>query len=215
LPEAAAADTAEKHTEAVQEGTAVVGEVEGAVDDVYKGVEDVAGILKKGIKFENSWMGSKYKNFLKGTTYDAFQQALLESLILQAKLDTGKISKDDFATYGTRMLEEGKGLYSAAETEGGGQKWADRKTAMDADWNKKHPPGKQLGGPIPDTGMYKLHQGEYVLPAAEAAAKRRGASGGGTGGGVVANITINGTNLSQQQLQGAVLQAMDSVARRQ
>jgi hypothetical protein len=42
---------------------------------------------------------------------------------------------------------------------------------------------RQLGGAINTTGLYKMHKGEYVIPASEAA-------GGGKGGGNT-NITVN------------------------
>jgi len=48
-----------------------------------------------------------------------------------------------------------------------------------------HIPSRQGGGYIPDTGLYTLHQGEYVLPAG---ARPDGASAGG--GGVVHHTPI-------------------------
>jgi hypothetical protein len=70
----------------------------------------------------------------------------------------------------------------------------------------------QTGGPIPDTGLYKLHRGEYVVPSV---AVGNNNPGGGGGGGVVnATVNINGSNLSQQQLESAVFGAMDKIARR-
>ena len=48
-------------------------------------------------------------------------------------------------------------------------------------------PGRQSGGWIPDTGLYHLHQGEYVLPSGVSAA---GGLGGAGGGGVVHHTPI-------------------------
>jgi len=52
-------------------------------------------------------------------------------------------------------------------------------------------PSRQSGGYIPDTGLYTLHQGEYVLPAGS----RPGAAGETAGGGGVVHHTPIVVNL--------------------
>jgi TP901 family phage tail tape measure protein len=73
---------------------------------------------------------------------------------------------------------------------------------------------KQAGGPIPLTGMYLLHAGEHVLNRQQTAAMNANSSGVSragvgiasmqpqTGGGttVTNNITVQGTNLSPQDI---------------
>lgn len=47
----------------------------------YQNTADVLSLLKKGIKFEQSWMQQKYKGVLKEASLDAFRPALEEFLI--------------------------------------------------------------------------------------------------------------------------------------
>jgi hypothetical protein len=64
------------------------------------------------------------------------------------------------------------------------------------------------GGPIPDTGYYKLHRGEYVVPALPAATQKS------SSGPTTVYMTVNGSGLNQQQLEGAIFSAMDKHARK-
>ena len=67
---------------------------------------------------------------------------------------------------------------------------------------------RQSGGPIPETGLYQLHAGEHVLSADDVAKVATGNRQ------VHASVVINGTGLTQQQLEGAVYGALDKVSRR-
>lgn len=168
-------------------------------EDIYDGIKDVAGILRKGIKYEKSWMGTVWLKTLKEGTLESFQAALLEFAIIEAKMGDEKF-KGELAKRGTDVLGTSLGLSDIA----GVKDYTDPEKELSALISGS----RQTGGPIPDTGLYKLHRGEYVVPAMAAS----GAGGGR--GSVTANITINGTGLSPQQLEGAVFNAMDQIARR-
>jgi len=74
--------------------------------------------------------------------------------------------------------------------------------------------GRQAGGHVPDTGMYKLHRGEAVLDAMTYESVKRGLREGG-GGGATVNVTVNAApNWTRQEFENAVVNVMGKVARR-
>jgi hypothetical protein len=175
-----------------------------ATDNVYDGINDVAGILKKGIKFEKSWMTSQYKNFVKSTTLEAFEKALTEFAILKTRMEDDPNFKKAIMDNAGDIADSNASLTDIIKTPVSG-----------GDTNNEYikkligtAPKVQSGGLIADGGLYNLHKGEYVVPAGGADA------GKGGGGNTVVNLTVNGSNMTPQQFKSAVVSAMDEVARR-
>jgi hypothetical protein len=181
-----------------------------STDDVYGGVTNIVDLLKKGIRYESGFLGGAYSNTLKTATLESFRTALMEFAIVEAKMQESPGIRRMMADYGQDSLLRGPGgmqniIGTATNAEG-------NPTQIFDDMKKRVTGSMQTGGPIPDTGLYKLHRGEYVVPSV---AVGNNNPGGGGGGGVVnATVNINGSNLSQQQLESAVFGAMDKIARR-
>jgi predicted nucleic acid-binding Zn-ribbon protein len=176
-----------------------------ATGDVYDGIQDVASILKRGIRIEPSFLNGPYAKTIRDSTLLSFKDALMEFGIMQAKMQNSPAIRSMVADQGDEVIKAG-GLDAIMGADvSSGNPLADlRKTQTD------QVASKQTGGPIPDTGNYRLHRGEYVVPAMPA-----GGSGDGGGGGTVnANVVINGSGLSPKQLEGAVFGAMDRISRR-
>jgi hypothetical protein len=77
-------------------------------DDIYGGVKDVAGMLKKGIMFNNSWMTNKYKNVLKEASLMSLRTALTEQLVGYAKLWEDKDGfREALADAGDELMDKG------------------------------------------------------------------------------------------------------------
>lgn len=177
-----------------------------AVDDVYDGVHDVASILKRGIRYEPGFLSGQYSKTIRDSTLSSFKDALLEFGILQAKMQESPAIRRMMADYAYGVGVQGGAAMGAITTlntnvSGPNEAWKD--------FDEKTKGSKQVGGPIPDTGNYRLHRGEYVVPALPATS-----SGRERGGDVHATVHINGANLSQKQLEAAVFNAIDRIARR-
>lgn len=181
-----------------------------ATEDVYDGINDTLNILKKGIRFESSFLRGPYAGILKSATLDSFREALLEFAIIQAKMQNSPGISKMLSSYGQEIAggDPAVALRSLFELPSD----VDDPNALlktFRDKNKDYSGSKLIGGPVHDTGSYKLHRGEYVVPAMPAGDKN-----GGNRPTVHANINIHGTSLTQQQLEGAVYGAMDKLARR-
>ena len=196
-PPAAAADA---HA-AVQDTAKTVANQAKTVDeqlktqvDDYAATSDMLSLLKKGIRYEQSWMGTKYKNVLKDATLESFRTALMEFAVLQVKLEKDDKLKEmlsgqqgaNFAGGGFNALQRvltsaaGKGTESLHE--------------MDANTYA-------TGGSIDYDQMAQVHKGEFVVPKGGMLVK------GGEGGGksVVVNATINvQTGADPKAIQAAV-----------
>lgn len=180
-------------------------------DDVYDGVTDVADLLKKGIKFYPGFLMGPYKSTIKEATYDSFEKALIGFAVLQNKMALHPELQKAMDEYGWQTITSGAGLEKLSTV--GAETMKDPNAY--AKWLQESEGSKQMGGPIPDTGMYKLHKGETVLDAMTYESVKRGLRDGGGGG--VGNVTVNVTaapNWSQQQFENAVVNVMDRVGRR-
>lgn len=181
--------------------------------DVYDGITDVASLLKKGIRYESGFLRGAYTEAIKTATLDSFSDALLEFAVIQAKMQNNAGFRGFMSDYSQSFVNmdprQAMGLLTGEIGKGSsGDPNAIQKQFEDT----LNPPkaSMQVGGPIPDTGLYKLHRGEYVVPSVAV-----GNDGSGGGGGIVnATVNINGSNLTQQQLESAVFGAMDKIARR-
>ena len=181
-----------------------------STDDVYGGITNIVDLLKKGIRYESGFLGGAYTNTLKTATLESFRTALMEFAIVEAKMQESSGIRRMMADYGSDSLLRGPG--GMQNIIGTATNAAGNPTDIFEDMKKRVSGSMQTGGPIPDTGLYKLHRGEYVVPSV--AVGNNGPNGGGGGGVVNATVNINGSNLSQQQLESAVFGAMDKIARR-
>lgn len=182
-----------------------------STDDVYGGITNIVDLLKKGIRYEPGFLGGVYTNTLKTATLESFRTALMEFAIVEAKMQESPGIRRMVADYGGGDLLRGPGgMQNIIET---GTDAAGNPSQIFDDMKKRVTGSMQTGGPIPDTGLYKLHRGEYVVPSVAVGNNDLG-GGGGRGGIINATVNINGSNLSQQQLESAVFGAMDKIARR-
>jgi hypothetical protein len=177
-----------------------------ATGDVYDGIQDVASILKRGIRIEPSFLNGPFAKTLRDSTLSSFKDALTEFGILQAKMQNSPAIRSMMADQGDEVMKAGgMDAILGASTSDINPLQTFRQQQDDLTKGSK-----QVGGPIPDTGNYRLHRGEYVVPAMPA-----GGSGPGGGGSTMnTNVVINGSGLSQKQLESAVFNAMDRIARR-
>lgn len=159
-------------------------------EDVYEGISDVASILKKGIRYESSWMGGKYRNVLKEATLYSFRQALLEFAALSAKMDTDKNFKEKMGSQSWNVMQSGKSMKDLASIKGDDS----------AAWNKAM--GYDAGGSINFDQMARVHKGEYVVPRGGALVQTGGVGGGKT---VNVNAVINvQSEASAEQIRAEV-----------
>lgn len=185
--------------------------LEKGVEDVYDGVNDVLSLLKRGIILQSSFLVGPYQSTIKTATFLAFDQALVGFSTIMAKLLTDEDFAKQAAGYSFGIQNAGLSLKDLG-TVGGGNSQARILQLME----EKKKGGRQLGGPIPDTGSYRLHKGEAVLDAMTYESVKQGLRGnGGGGGGTTVNMTINAApNWTRQEFEGAVVGVMDKVARR-
>jgi len=220
-PEGRALEQNKETTEATEaSGEAVTDSVEKSsadqikqMEDVYGGITDVVGILKKGIMFYPGFLMGPYKSTIKEATFDSFQKALIGFAVLQAKMAEHPELQKAMSDYGWQTITSGVGFEKLSTV--GADTMKDPNAY--AEWLKKQKEegGRQMGGPIPDTGMYKLHKGEAVLDSMTYESVKRGLRDGGGGtGNVVVNVHA-APNWSQQQFENAVVNVMDRVSRRQ
>lgn len=144
------ADTADKHVDVAEKQKEIA-------DDTYAGINDMAGVLKKGIKFEQGWMGTKYRNVLKDASLDAMRKALMEYAVLEEKI------KGDSGL--RQALSGGQGWNFAA----GGQQAIDAVLGADTGGGadalqKAGVGGFATGGPVNYDQIAKVHSGEFVVP---------------------------------------------------
>jgi hypothetical protein len=119
--------------------------------------------------------------------YKAFSRGLLEFVPVLARMWDDVGFRQGLTAPGARQfIEGGAGLGDLYAQGGNVGSWGSGPGAWKW-WNDTfsdmNQGSRQLGGAINTTGLYKMHKGEYVIPASEAA-------GGGKGGGNT-NITVN------------------------
>jgi hypothetical protein len=150
----------------------------------YQATNDLLSLMKKGIKFEQSWMGTKYRNVLKESSLDAFRTALTEFAVLEAKIDTDSALKQRLSgSQGWNFAHEGGALESLLGAEAG--KGLDK-------LHDDNIGGFASGGAVDYDQIAKVHGGEFVVPRGGALVKD---SRGGSGGKVV---NINGVTINVQ-----------------
>lgn len=117
--------------------------------------EDQNALLKKGVKFEQSFLNTKFKNVTKEATRKAFDDSLR-----------------DFTFVLARLIHDPEYAKSLGDTEARKLKWEDivassdegaLKKAKEAAW-AKGTMQFQAGGPVPTDMTAKVHGGEFVVP---------------------------------------------------
>lgn len=141
--------------------------------------DDMASILKKGIHYDQGWMGTKYKNVLKEATLDSFRTALAEFLVLEQKVRTDpKFAEALAGAQGWNFAAGGAGAIGAALS-----------AVKGGVYDKLHDSGIggfATGGSVDYDQLAKVHKGEFVVPKGGVLVK------GGEGGKTVnVNATIN------------------------
>lgn len=169
--EAKAANTAIQDTAKVQEGVAKTAEAQlDQGDDIYRGINDQLSLLKKGVKFEQSWMNSKFQNVLKDATLESFRTALFEFAMLT--------EWDKVKQWGKDLGDKNMKPTSAADFMKKTSDWAQNVAAPTY--------GFATGGSIDYDQMARVHKGEYVVPKGGVLVKE----GGNTSN---KNVTVNAT----------------------
>ncbi len=183
-----------------------------ATEDVYDGIHDLLTLLKKGIRYESTFLTGQWANVLKTSTLEAYRTALLEYAVIQARMQDSDGFRKLLSVYGQDVAGGNSGVAVRSLMEmGTGSSDPNLLLEKFNDKRDHYSGSKLVGGPVHDTGMYRLHRGEYVVPSQQVSSA---GSGKGGGGNVYATVNISGSGLSQQQLEGAVFSALDSIARR-
>jgi hypothetical protein len=165
--------------------------------DEYAATSDMLSLLKKGIKYEQSWMGTKYKNVLKDATLEAFRTALIEFAVLEAKMKEDPGLQTAMANNAWNIADKGPAAMNALLTA----KKGDDKIAGLLGYGGDATQGYATGGSVDYDQMAQVHKGEFVVPKGGMLVK------GGEGGGknVVVNATINvQTGADPKAIQAAV-----------
>jgi hypothetical protein len=169
--DAKAANTAIKDTAKVQEGAAKTAEAQlDQGDDIYKGINDQLALLKKGVKYEQSWLTGKYQNVLKDATLESFRTALFEFAMLT--------EWDKVKQWGKDLGDKQMKPTSAADFMKKTGDWAQNVAAPTY--------GFATGGSVDYDQMARVHKGEYVVPKGGMLVKEGNTSN-------TRNVTVNAT----------------------
>lgn len=158
-----------------------------AQEDAYMATSDMLSLLKKGIRYDQSWMNSKYKNVLKESTLDSFRTALVEFAVLEAKMGTDDDFKKAVADNAWNIAAKGGAAMGELNLAKKGDKRLSNLVGYNVGANEA---GYATGGSIDYDQMARLHKGEMVVPKGGMLVK-----GGDGGGGKTVNVnaTINVT----------------------
>jgi hypothetical protein len=194
-------DVAQESHDQLKETGKVAEDQLTAEEKDYQATNDLLSLMKKGIKFEQSWMGTKYKNILKESSLEAFRTALIEFAVIEAKMNTDKNFQKKMGDQGWNVLQSGQSMtdlshYDSSKDEG------------DANW--KSMMGYAGGGPIDYDQMAKVHKGEFVVPRGGALVKDSKGGGGKT-------VNINGVviNVQTDSSAGQIAEAVHNLYRQQ
>jgi len=155
-------------------------------EDIYRGINDTLSLFKKGIKYEQSWLTTKYSNVLKDATLESFRTALFEFAMLTEWDKVSQWGKD----LGEKNMKPSSGSDFLKQTG----KWAQEVSPA------KY--GFATGGSVDYDQMARVHKGEMVVPKGGMLVK----GGEGSGGKIVnVNATINvQTDADPKQIAAAV-----------
>ncbi len=149
----------------------------------YQATADTLSLLKKGIRFENSWMTSKFQNVLKESSLAALRPALSEQLVGYAKIWSDEGLRKAIASGGDDLLKAGA-------LQPGLQSLSDADSVKDLG-KKLNLPGYAMGiTQVPRDMPAVLHAGEQVVPANA----RKG------GGGKAVNVVIYAQGVPASQI---------------
>lgn len=183
--------------------------VEDQVKDVYDGITDVASILKKGIILNSGFLLGPYKSVLKDSTLESFRTGLAEFSTIMAKIMTDDEFAKQMGANAFGIQDTGISLKQMGTIHG-----ADSQNRINQLIKENSGRGHQSGGAIPQDMYTKVHKGEAVLDAMTYESVKRNLRGGSGGMNVTLNI-YSAPNWGKQEFEGAVLNVMDKVARRQ
>jgi len=156
-----------------------------ATEQQYQATSDVLSLLKKGVRFEQSWMVTKFHNVIKDSTLESLRQALMEHLILSQQAATSPGFQKGLADWGWQIATQGITPQQLMTATG-----ATSPAEAIAEMLKPHQTGIMS---VPyDNYVASLHRGERVLTANEA----RGMKEGGGGRVTVVNIQATGVPAS-------------------
>lgn len=129
-------------------------------EDQYAAASDSLSILKKGIRLENSWMESKFKNtmidaVMKGVTPPITEQTLMYARMWDDEAFRKAISSPD-------MIDDSKKAGMGNLLRIGGETEENIKTGIHDVAQKV--PSFDTGGTVGRTGMAVVHAGEKVVP---------------------------------------------------
>lgn len=194
--------SAEDQIKEIKEANRVAADQLTTEERDYQATSDLLSLMKKGIKYEQSWLGTKYKNVLKDATLESFRTALMEFAVLQVKLESdSKLKEALTGGQGWNFAHGGNNALDAILSSGADNGLDALKRLDPAAYGQ--PESHMTGGPINYDQIAKLHGGEFVVP-------RGGALVGGTSGGNGKTVNINGvtinahTNASPQEIAEAV-----------
>jgi hypothetical protein len=172
---------------AKQAGDATVKQLKVQQDD-YAATTDLFSLMKKGIRYEQSFLNTKYRNVIKEATLDSFRTALLEFAVIEEKIkDDADLRKAITGGLGWNFAAGGKAAIDAvlSATTGQEAKPGERALAKLGGGVGGFEGFKSYdnGGSVDYDRLARVHKGGYVVPAHGTLVT--------TGGGGVGGKTMN------------------------
>jgi hypothetical protein len=154
-------------------------------DEQYEATTDTLSLLKKGIKFEDSWMKTKFRNVVKEASLDALRPALFESVLLQNRISKMPELGDYLASQAGNIASTGAaGLGAALYTTKGSNMLGKVQGYSEGQ------PFQTGITQVPHDMPAMLHAGEEVVSKANA----------GKGGGKNINVVIYAQGVPASQI---------------
>ncbi len=163
-------------------------------EDAYAATSDMLSLLKKGIRYEQSWMGTKYKNVLKDATLESFRTALVEYAVLEAKMKSDPQFTKALADNAWNIAAKGAQAMSELHLAKAGEDKLSNLVGYQVEGHYA------TGGPIDYDQIAQVHKGEFVIPKGGMLVK-----GGEGGKSITINATINAhTDATPEQIAAEI-----------